>query len=244
MNAIQKTRIDRITDLHNEIGGYLKMTLDKAIEIGALLSEQKAEIKHGEWLPWVKEKLPFSERLTRDYMRFYERREELKTAKVADLTQARKFLAAPQDKRIGEDTIGEMKDRLSDFKAATVQALGTHCEQIEQFAEAYRNTEIEKAAHLSVPRFENDLQRATKIYIECETDISRLLVARDYIQRIARAFSELTLSAELKSGSAINEVVDDLKLFFPSLSASEIHNNLDNIIAELEKKMAGVVADN
>ena len=95
MNEIQKTRIARITELHAEIGGYLKMTLDKAIEIGGLLAEQKADLDHGEWLPWISENLSFSERLARDYMRFYDHREELKTANLADLTAARRFLTDP-----------------------------------------------------------------------------------------------------------------------------------------------------
>ena len=82
MNDLQTSRVDRITELHAEIGGYLKMTLTKAIEIGGLLAEQKAELAHGEWLPWVKENLSFSERVARDYMRFHDRRDELKTATV------------------------------------------------------------------------------------------------------------------------------------------------------------------
>ena len=93
MNEIQKSRVDKIAVLHNEIGGYLKMTLGKAIEIGGLLVEQKAELKHGEWLSWVKENLPFSERLARDYMKFHDNRDELKTAKVADMNAARVLLS-------------------------------------------------------------------------------------------------------------------------------------------------------
>ena len=95
MNELQKTRIKKITELHSEIGGYIRVTIDKAIEIGGLLAEQKSETNHGEWLPWVKENLPFSERVARDYMRFYDRREELKSANVADLTEARKQLSPP-----------------------------------------------------------------------------------------------------------------------------------------------------
>ena len=64
--------------------------------IGELLTEQKAGMKHGNWLPWIKENLPFSERTARDYLRFYDRREELKTARVADMAEARKFLEVPK----------------------------------------------------------------------------------------------------------------------------------------------------
>ncbi|MBN1835767.1 MAG: DUF3102 domain-containing protein [Spirochaetales bacterium] len=97
MNDIEKSRVSEICRLHNEIGGYLKMTLDRAIRIGQLLTEQKAGLTHGKWLPWVEANCPFSERLARDYMRFYDRRDELKTASVADLSEARKYLVAPKE---------------------------------------------------------------------------------------------------------------------------------------------------
>ena len=93
--AIERTRIDRIAVLHAEIGGYLKMTIENAIEIGGILAEQKAELPHGSWGPWIEANLPFSARLARDYMTFYERRDELKTASVADLADARRLLTEP-----------------------------------------------------------------------------------------------------------------------------------------------------
>jgi hypothetical protein len=93
MNEVQKNRIDRITVLHAEIGGYLKTTLTKAIEIGGILAELKAETEHGGWIPWINENLPFSPRLASDYMKFHEHRDELKTARLADLAAAREFLA-------------------------------------------------------------------------------------------------------------------------------------------------------
>ena len=107
---IEKTRIDEIKELHQEIGGYLKMTLDKAIRVGELLLIQKENLKHGEWLPWIKENLPFSERLARDYMRFYDRREELKTANLADLTEARKLLTAPLKNAFAEADLLKLID--------------------------------------------------------------------------------------------------------------------------------------
>lgn len=96
MNQIQKTRIEEIKERHGRIGGYLRNTLQDAIRIGELLIEQKEGMDHGNWLPWIKENLPFSERSAQDYIRFYDRRKELKSAPVADLRSARKYLAAPK----------------------------------------------------------------------------------------------------------------------------------------------------
>jgi len=101
MNEIEKSRISEICQLHAEIGGYLRMSLEKAIRIGELLTEQKAGMKHGEWFPWIEANCLFSERLARDYMRFYYRQEDLKTARVADLAEARRFLSKGRD--VGEE---------------------------------------------------------------------------------------------------------------------------------------------
>ena len=49
MNAIDKTRTEEIISLHQEIEGYFKVGLEKAIRIGELLSEQKESIL-GQWL--------------------------------------------------------------------------------------------------------------------------------------------------------------------------------------------------
>ena len=57
---IEKRRIDEIGQLHNEIIGHLKTSLEKAIRIGELLSEQKDSLKHGEFIPWIKDNLPFA----------------------------------------------------------------------------------------------------------------------------------------------------------------------------------------
>ena len=101
MNEIEQSRIDRLNNGHREISGIVsgafKMTLPIAIEMGEILTEQKADLEHGQWLPWVEENLIFSDRSARDYMRFYDRREELKSATVADLRDARKLLTETKE---------------------------------------------------------------------------------------------------------------------------------------------------
>jgi hypothetical protein len=50
-----------------------------------LLTAQKADLNHGEWLPWCRENLRFSERTMNNYLSVYRRRDLLKSAIVADL---------------------------------------------------------------------------------------------------------------------------------------------------------------
>ena len=95
MNNIQKSTIKEIISLHNEISGYLKMSLEKAIRIGELLVEQKESLKHGKFTPWIKDNLPFTDRTARNYMRLYKEKDRLKTERVSDLTTAYGLLEAP-----------------------------------------------------------------------------------------------------------------------------------------------------
>ncbi len=48
---LEKTTVQHIVKLHSQIIADLKRSLDSAIQIGHLLSEQKASLKHGEFGP-------------------------------------------------------------------------------------------------------------------------------------------------------------------------------------------------
>ena len=88
----QKTRTDRIIELHNEIVGAVRMTLAKAIEIGALLQEQKDSLSHGEWIPWTVDHLPFDLRSAQRYMRAHTMREQIECDSVSSLADAYELL--------------------------------------------------------------------------------------------------------------------------------------------------------
>jgi hypothetical protein len=92
---IEKSRTQEIVRLHSEIGSLLRQSLEKAIRIGQLLSEQKQTLKHGEFIPWLKANIPFAETTARNYMRLYRERDRLKTATVAGLKEAYALLASP-----------------------------------------------------------------------------------------------------------------------------------------------------
>jgi len=84
----QIQRIAEINLLNKDIEDTKKSNLEKAIKIGELLSQQKLEMEHGEFLPWLR--LNFgvgkSERTLRDYMRYYRHRDKM--ADAANLSEA------------------------------------------------------------------------------------------------------------------------------------------------------------
>ena len=93
---IEKSKIQEITRLHEGIVSSLKRSLIDGIKIGELLTEQKRTLKHGDFTPWVKDNLPFTDRTARNYMRLFRERDRLKTETVSDLTGAYNMLAEPK----------------------------------------------------------------------------------------------------------------------------------------------------
>jgi hypothetical protein len=61
-------------------------------------SSPRKRLNHGEWLPWLKENVLFSDRTATNYMRAYDWRHLLKSATISDLnlTRALSFLAQPK----------------------------------------------------------------------------------------------------------------------------------------------------
>ena len=93
MAEIQKTnRAVEIVTLHNEINSMLKTSLEKALQIGKLLIEQKKSCLHGEFTAWIKDNLPFTKMTASNYMRLHRNREFLKSKRVLLLNEAYELL--------------------------------------------------------------------------------------------------------------------------------------------------------
>ena len=85
--------------LTEEILFYKRQAGGAIIEIGKRLLEAKAQLGHGEWLPWLREKVDISERSAQNFMRLA--REYSKSADIADLgaSKALALLALPEMER-------------------------------------------------------------------------------------------------------------------------------------------------
>lgn len=142
MSDVELGRVAKIISLHAEIAGHFRQSLEKAIRIGELLSEQKAVLKHGEFTAWITRNLPFTDRTARSYMRVYENRDRLKTESVSDLTTAYRLLAAPQAKQgMGLLEILEVVDAANEAARARLEQLREELEEIDNLADVVRNIE-------------------------------------------------------------------------------------------------------
>ena len=76
-----------MNQLHDEICGELKMTIAKAIRIGELLVKQKEICGHGNWLPWIKANLKFTDKSAERYMKAFDKRSKFDTVSNMSLVQ-------------------------------------------------------------------------------------------------------------------------------------------------------------
>jgi hypothetical protein len=90
----------RIRAEHEAVQVALKRGIEHAMTTGDLLLEAKAQLKHGEWTPWLREHCVISERTAHLYMQLAKNRQTIEASgNVANLTinAAVRLLAQPKD---------------------------------------------------------------------------------------------------------------------------------------------------
>lgn len=88
--TLTTAKIQRIQSLAAELDALGKTALEKALEAGTLLIECKADLAHGEWLPWLEENFTFTDRTARRWMKLVDDMQsgKLKSDTVSNLADA------------------------------------------------------------------------------------------------------------------------------------------------------------
>jgi Protein of unknown function (DUF3102) len=92
----------KINKLHDAVIRHANMALNKAIEIGGLLTTVKNKLEHGEWLPWLKANVPFHQTVASHYMRCFDQRGKL--SNVLSLTEAYGLMAGKGQRPIRRES--------------------------------------------------------------------------------------------------------------------------------------------
>jgi hypothetical protein len=104
----------RIRSEHEATAAAMKRGVGHAIAAGGLLIEAKAQLKHGEWLPWLTEHCAMSDRTARLYMRLARNKAEIEIGNVADLNLrgALALITLPSDGPVAKlgDGVANMAD--------------------------------------------------------------------------------------------------------------------------------------
>lgn len=128
-----------ITAITDEIIFYKSVGGQAVIEIGKRLAEAKAQLKHGEWLPWLREKVEFSETSAQRFMQLA--REYGNTSLVGDLgtSKALVLLALPASER---ENFASEKHLVNGEEKSVVEMSKRELEEAvrqQKIAEAERN---------------------------------------------------------------------------------------------------------
>lgn len=109
---------DRLAELqrlairaHEESLECAKSAVANAIAAGQALAEAKKLCKHGEWLPWLKENWPFSQRLAQDYMRIANTQSSAYLDQAESISDALRLI----DKAESEEVDCELDEQTQSF---------------------------------------------------------------------------------------------------------------------------------
>lgn len=186
-----------ITAITDEIIFYKNVGGQAVIEIGKRLIEAKAQLKHGEWLPWLSEKVEFSETSAQRFMQLA--REYGNTSLVGDLgtSKALVLLALPaserenfasekhvvngEEKSVTEMSKRELEEAIRQRKIAELERdkarreLDEQCKANEEAAaEAQKAQEAAEAARAEVENAQGTALAAQERAAELERELKAL----------------------------------------------------------------------
>ena len=211
--AFDERDIDVITE---EINFYKQQAGMAILEIGKRLVEAKAQLSHGEWLPWLEKKVEFSERSAQQYIRLW--KEYGKSATVADLgvRKALVLLALPdterdsfaekhevngEEKTAAEMTVKELEKAVAERNTARQEA-----EQAKADLYAAREAAREARDHVEALRGELEAlkNRPTEVAIEQRDATEEQLAAarQEAEDAAARQVAALEKALEKARGEA------------------------------------------
>lgn len=76
-----------------------------ALNVGELLLQAKEACRHGQWLPWLRKHVAFSDRTAQGYMRLAQRRDIRSSVADMSVRKALEYIATPR-KQSFEDDLG------------------------------------------------------------------------------------------------------------------------------------------
>jgi hypothetical protein len=107
-----------IIKLHNIAVFFGDQTLMIAVKCGELLARKKDPLPQGQWLPWVKRNLPFTDRIARRYVKVWRNRRTFKEEERHKLTLRQFYFAITDSKSVVVKPIRAVTRRLKHQAAA------------------------------------------------------------------------------------------------------------------------------
>ncbi len=228
------SRADKINKLYEKAEGIAGKAVEELtpifIEIGNELIAQKEELKHGEWIPWIKENLPFGESEARNYMRAARNRQ-----RVADLPSLRRAIALLSDGT--EEAVVE--DPEPSKKLYTEDELNKKIKEVTKIADDTHD-EMEREMNAEIERLTEQVGKLKSQSNLTEEEEAKL---KDLKKQQAALRKEISETESIKK--VLDIIKKDLKELSPlmatNLSPTVVKNNKSTAKAVVEG-LEGVIA--
>lgn len=229
---IEIRTIDVITD---EIIAYKNIAGQCIYEIGQRLNEAKAQLAHGEWLPWLEEKVRFSERSANNYMRIAN--EYGKSATVADLgySKALELLALPafeRDEFIAEKhVVNDEEKTVAEMTRKELQQVIRERDEAKAAAEKARNAEQAAKTAEAEALFEIEKMRVEIDDLEVEVEKQKTAVEKAKGQATTVTVTEVVKDKEFEAEMKAKLSAAEEKLAKAKAAKLDAEKELSNIKA-------------
>lgn len=182
---------------------FFKQTAGMAIlEIGKRLIEAKAQLPHGEWLPWLTEKVDFSERSAQNFMRLAEEYKNPQT--VADLGASKALVLLALEPVEREEFIDQkhevdgVEKTVSEMSKRELEAAVKAQKKAEAAAEDLKARLEEKTAD-----YDALVKRAQKEVNELTEELEQVRKSKQDVVEVVKDTAEIeALTEKLKNKTA------------------------------------------
>lgn len=201
MTSLSKSKTQEIIKLHNGIAQSMRRSVEDAIRIGELLTEAKAELDHGMFIPWIERELPFDRMTGNRYMRLfiykdkcnnalhlqdaYRRVEQLEDQERQKERQRKDRLIA-EKQRTGKKPDGW--DRSVDYEEARREEEAQYQERVRMGKEEKRTEEQPRSSQSSFEQIVDAILKEEPKHVDLELDDMRANVKQGKVFTVLREY--------------------------------------------------------
>lgn len=236
--------IEQINLEHRLANSKASEAVQHATNCGLMLLQVKASLKHGEWLPWLREQqesgaIDFSQKTATTYMRLASNRQ-----RAADLIEPQSIRAALEllsDKEPEADTQGALID-VETERQARISA-ETKAEEERQARELFERRAQESQAESNERRKKIRELETTVGQLQTELDIAKTVLENQPEKE--RIVTPSDYEATKQKASLLAAELDNLKKHQASVVQSQVTAKLkerERELAELDSKIKGAEA--
>lgn len=230
-----------------EINFYKAQTAQNIIEIGKRLNEAKQQLQHGEWLPWLRDKVQFSEISAQRFMKIA--KEFSNPSPVTDLpyTKLLALLQVPEEDReeFIQEThlVGDQEKTVSDMSKRELEQAIKERDEARRFKEQFRERceKAEKTARSEKERAKREYDNYMDALVKAEKAENLLKGVRTSrevdLEKISRLEKQIKDYESRPIEVAVQEPGEDMKKVLRAEGAADASLRYEKELAVAQREL-------